>query len=348
MADISKITVGGVTYDVKDETAREQAANSVKTVNGVAPDASGNVVVSGGSGGISSTAAALLITILRDAVYSSDQSANIDALKTALFANDGSGDSPGGDSGDSPDVTYYTVTNALTNVSTSNEETTVASGSSYSATLTASEGFAIEEVAVLMGGVDITDTAYSEGVITIASVTGDIVVTASAVSVQVKSLNDYDYSEVADFYTAKFSGEGVWPSVKAQNPDNMWGAMSVDDEYFSELFSNESITLVAAHDDYGFAPSCKLMKTGGAGYVNLDPAYKQKDLYVDGNGNRYSAATFIMEDIKPAITENSVCVVELAFGTIAQRFHGVFGMILHNVPDGVITKEMLLNTIGGA
>lgn len=51
MADISKITVGGVTYDVKDETAREKAANSVKTVNGVAPDAAGNVVVSGGSGG---------------------------------------------------------------------------------------------------------------------------------------------------------------------------------------------------------------------------------------------------------------------------------------------------------
>lgn len=51
MADISKITVGGVTYDVKDETAREKAANSVKTVNGVAPDANGNVTVSGGSGG---------------------------------------------------------------------------------------------------------------------------------------------------------------------------------------------------------------------------------------------------------------------------------------------------------
>lgn len=51
MADISKITVAGVTYDVKDETAREKAANSVKTVNGVAPDANGNVTVSGGSGG---------------------------------------------------------------------------------------------------------------------------------------------------------------------------------------------------------------------------------------------------------------------------------------------------------
>lgn len=51
MADISKITVGGVTYDVKDETAREAAESGVKTVNGVAPDANGNVTVSGGSGG---------------------------------------------------------------------------------------------------------------------------------------------------------------------------------------------------------------------------------------------------------------------------------------------------------
>lgn len=34
MADITKISVGGTVYDIKDETARSQAANKVDKVEG--------------------------------------------------------------------------------------------------------------------------------------------------------------------------------------------------------------------------------------------------------------------------------------------------------------------------
>lgn len=58
----------------------------VKSVNGVTPDENGNVeiAVSGSSGSLNATASALLITILRNGVYSTDQSANITALEAAL------------------------------------------------------------------------------------------------------------------------------------------------------------------------------------------------------------------------------------------------------------------------
>ena len=72
----------------------------------------------------------------------------------------------------------YMVTNYLTNVVNSNDATS-ASGT-YSATLTAAEDHTIENVIVMMGGVDITDTAYSSGSISIASVTGPITIFATA------------------------------------------------------------------------------------------------------------------------------------------------------------------------
>lgn len=55
----------------------------------------------------------------------------------------------------------------------------VSAGDPYSGTLTADAGYAIDSVVVTMGGTDITASAYSSGSITIAAVTGNIVVTVS-------------------------------------------------------------------------------------------------------------------------------------------------------------------------
>ena len=52
----------------------------VKTVNGIAPDENGNVVVEGGLNDVARTS---LITILRNGVFTSDQSAAIAALEKA-------------------------------------------------------------------------------------------------------------------------------------------------------------------------------------------------------------------------------------------------------------------------
>lgn len=50
----------------------------------------------------------------------------------------------------------------------------------FNVTLTADAGRTISSVTVTMGGVDITATAYANGVVTIAEVTGDVVITATA------------------------------------------------------------------------------------------------------------------------------------------------------------------------
>lgn len=84
-------------------------------------------------------------------------------------------------------VTYHTVTNNLTNVTSNNSATSVVSGSSYSATLTANTGYALDTVTVTMGGTDVTSSVYSNGVINISSVTGAIVVTATATAESVSN-----------------------------------------------------------------------------------------------------------------------------------------------------------------
>lgn len=125
--------------------------------------------------GLSETAKTLLVNILRNAIYGNDQSANIDALESELVS------SGSGGSGDDNSATFAIINN-LTNVSTSNSNTTVAEGNSYIATLVAEEDYILDSVTVTMGGVDVTETAYSNGTITITAVTGDIVITATAVS----------------------------------------------------------------------------------------------------------------------------------------------------------------------
>ena len=71
----------------------------------------------------------------------------------------------------------FSVTKSLTYCTISNSATSVARGSSYSATITANSGYVLKSVSVTMGG---TAVSVSGGVINIASVTGDIVITAVA------------------------------------------------------------------------------------------------------------------------------------------------------------------------
>ena len=75
--------------------------------------------------------------------------------------------------------TTYTITNNFENASNSNAETSIVEGSAYAATITANSGYDLETVTVTMGGVDVTTTAYSNGVINIGNVTGDLVITVT-------------------------------------------------------------------------------------------------------------------------------------------------------------------------
>lgn len=79
------------------------------------------------------------------------------------------------------DVLRRSVTKNLTECLSSNTRASVIDGQSYVTTLTANSGFTINSVTITMGGVDVS-TYYKDGIISIPEVTGDIVITATAVT----------------------------------------------------------------------------------------------------------------------------------------------------------------------
>lgn len=92
----------------------------------------------------------------------------------------------------------YTVTNNLTNVTNSNSAGAVRAGASYTATLTADSGYDLGAVSVTMGGQAVTVT---NGVISIPSVTGNIVITATATAKPVANYTNLaDPSKANDAY----------------------------------------------------------------------------------------------------------------------------------------------------
>ena len=162
-----------------------------------------------GTGGINSTAKNLLQTILQNAVYTSNQSTNITALISALGNNEGGG-------GDTPTAKTYTITNNLTHCSNSNTSTSVNENSNYAATITPTESYTLTgaNISITMGGVDITSTAYNNGTINIASVTGNIAITITATSSSSSSEMVTDgLVNYFDFRNAKYNNDGTGGST---------------------------------------------------------------------------------------------------------------------------------------
>lgn len=80
------------------------------------------------------------------------------------------------------DSSVYAISNQLVNVLNNNDATTIASGTAYNATLSAPTSYTIKNVVVLMGGSDVTETAYTSSThkVAITSVTGPISIYATA------------------------------------------------------------------------------------------------------------------------------------------------------------------------
>lgn len=128
--------------------------------------------------------------------------------KTATFTVTGTASSGGEEE---PDTTTYTVTNNLTNVTTSNAASTVKHGGSYSATLSAADGYTLDgaNVTVTIGGVDFTSSVYMNGEINIATVSGDIVITATAVADITSVVVEMVANNLARDQVTIYSDEGV-------------------------------------------------------------------------------------------------------------------------------------------
>ena len=128
--------------------------------------------------GFSDTAKTLILSLFESAAYgNSTMQSQLDALKTEF----------GQSGGNTPTPTYYSVTYSLSHVTSSTSTASVAQGSSFAATLTAASGYTMSSVTIKMGGADITSSAYntSTRVVSIASVTGNVTITATAVAATV-------------------------------------------------------------------------------------------------------------------------------------------------------------------
>ena len=82
-----------------------------------------------------------------------------------------------------PTVTKYSITNTLSNATNSNSVTELEENQSYTATITANEGYDINSVIITMGGTNITDSVYNDGNINIPNITGDVVITVECTEI---------------------------------------------------------------------------------------------------------------------------------------------------------------------
>lgn len=110
-------------------------------------------------------------------------------------------------------VETFTITNNLTNVTNSNGAKVVVAGTPYTGNIAAIDGYELDSVTVSMGGTDITSTAYSNGTISIAEVTGNIVITATASSNVVYDVTNLVPAATVvngtDIFGDDYNGDGV-------------------------------------------------------------------------------------------------------------------------------------------
>jgi hypothetical protein len=162
----------GTVYKTAGEAVREQFKNIKIDVDDTISMGSTNPVSGGAiynallNVGMPQHARILLLEILKNAIYVNDQSNNISTLENVFNENK---------------PVYSISYNISQYIDKSNNNIFAYENEPFSCTLTPQDDYGINNVNVTMGGVDITSTVYSNGVITIPSVTGSIVITATVV-----------------------------------------------------------------------------------------------------------------------------------------------------------------------
>lgn len=115
----------------------------------------------------------------------------------------------------------YTVTNKLTNATTSNSAVSIAEGSAYSATITAKTGYTLESIKVTMGGVDVTSSVVSGNTVSISAVTGNLIITATAIQ-SAAGTHEVTY----DLYNVETDNRETTVSDGAPYSVELWAAVA--------------------------------------------------------------------------------------------------------------------------
>lgn len=245
------------------------------------------------------TEKSLLLSLFKNAVYTADMTATIAQLET-LWS--------GTEEPDVPVETTYAINNELINCTSSNSATSAKENAAYSTTLTANDGYTLTggTVTITMGGADITATAYADGAISIAAVTGDVEIFASAIAVQAEAaLPENGLTTYFDFRTTAYDnassggkttiaptkGSGqlfIWAnnSISAQNEYGMRPANTRLWQYDQNGGMNETAfgnAFTVIQLTYGEAPKF------GFDYSNTLPRWLFRPKYINTSGSTTEA-----------------------------------------------------------
>lgn len=227
----------------------------------------------------------------------------------------------------------FNVSLNLTNVTANSAVVNVREGDSYTNTLTIPDLYTLSSVVVTMGGVDVTSTAYGGGQISIASVTGDIVVTATATYDDTSNLpGDAVYTNLADptstdwsnnakhsSYGAFVSGDGVLTNfipVKAYDRLRFYG-------FDTETNFNGQAPMISFYDENKnyIESSNRKLDTASKGTSDGVPTSAVVDengvftytvlTYMDGRqlyGNKYLQARYVRINAMPTVPVNEIAI----------------------------------------
>lgn len=239
-------------------------------------------------------------------------------------------------------VEIWGITNNLTNVVNSNSATSVTKNSSYSATLTAKEGYSISSVIVEMGGVDVTNTVYLDGVISISSVTGDVIITASAKQLSEalptdKLLAYFDFRN-ASLESYNLSGWGNVYKLVDTNESNEYFAFGTTNIFESNEFgvANWGVREIRRKDNE--ATSVDL----GQEFTIIGTSYGDCVPDIGGNIVKGNIGTSITAKPKYYNTNDDIATGNGTKANYTKSFNG------YNVFAGVFTQDTLKIYANGA
>lgn len=204
----------------------------------------------------------------------------------------------------------YTITVTLVHATLSNTATTIKSNESYTATITPADGYTLTggSVTVTMGGVD-ASSYYSNGVISIPSVTGDLVISVTAVEATVEITNIIDTIGIsANTRLSTSSGDNRTQSGYAAIGANK-DAASLIHLVAGDVLRIKGASLPAATDYYSAVATHSTDGTfstatylyAGLGWNNMVFASSGDMITVTSKGEHYIRMSFVCTDASAVV-----------------------------------------------
>ena len=307
---------------------------------------------------------AAILSCFSNVAWASDHGQDYyDALEEALYGS------------------YFQIFYTLVDCTVTNNIPRIAPLGSYSTTIVPASGMSLSDytVAVAMGGIDITSTAYNNGSISIASVTGalEISATVSAVSISTSFAQGGNYiwsddslDSLKQYLTVTAQAPGGSTFVVDPSLYTLSGSLSTAQSTITASFSGQtstftvSVTLVG-NTEYASALISCIINSPYSTYSNGEVKLDAKDLTHANSFNAYiiNAGTLFNTvqnktlrlrvsircpdwQEQSAVTTNNVTFGAGVFkGTVSawndvQKFTGFDGFV--NIPSDYVTKEEVL------